>query len=292
MKPKISALSLLAVSSCLAAQLAAANGVKITPDVVYGHKDGMALTFDVLRPASGANRAAVLVMVSGGWISRWSAPEPFAGRMKPLLDTGFTVFLVRHGSSPKYNLTEAVADVRRAVRYVRLHGADLGIDPNRIGVTGGSAGGHLALMLGTASDDGDPDAKDEVLRASDRVAAVVAYFPPVDLRETNRRIMAGVDVGMLERFRPAFTFDMSLAASVSPLLQVTPDDAPTLLVHGDKDLVVDVAASRQMHKAFQEKGVPTDLIVIEGAGHGFQGEDAARALRAMVAWFDNYLAQK
>src|SRR5213593_4262288 len=115
MKPKISVLLLLAVSSCLAAQLAAADGLKITPDVVYGHKDGMALTLDVLRPESGANRAAVLVMVSGGWISRWSPPEPFAGRMKPLLDKGLTVFLVRHGSSPKYNLTEAVADVRRAV---------------------------------------------------------------------------------------------------------------------------------------------------------------------------------
>ena len=90
----------------------AADDVKITPDVVYGHKHGMALTFDVYTPQSNANRAGVLFMVSGGWYSQWSPPEKTLPMFKPMLDAGFTVFAVRHGSSPKFGIPEAVEDVR------------------------------------------------------------------------------------------------------------------------------------------------------------------------------------
>ena len=78
-------------------------------------------------------------------------------------------------------MSAIVADVRRAVRFIRQHAGEYGVDPNRIGVFGGSAGGQLALLLGTTADSGDPSASDAVLRESSRVAAVVAYFPPTDL---------------------------------------------------------------------------------------------------------------
>jgi acetyl esterase/lipase len=131
---------------------------KIIADVVYGHKDGLALTFDVFRPTEEANGAGGLFMVSGGWRSSWSPPQRAVGRFRPLLNKGFTVFAVRHGSSPKYNIPEVVADVRRSVRFIRLHAADYKVDPDRLGVYGGSAGGHLSLVLGTTSDDGKSDA--------------------------------------------------------------------------------------------------------------------------------------
>ncbi len=84
---------------------------EIVPDVVYAHKFGMALTFDVFKPEQ-ANGAGILFMVSGGWISRWYPPEQAAVRLQPFLDRGFTVFAVRHGSSPRFKVPEAVADVR------------------------------------------------------------------------------------------------------------------------------------------------------------------------------------
>jgi len=99
----------------------AADDVKITPDVVYGHKDGMALTFDVFTPQSNANGVGILFMVSGGWYSQWSPPENTMPMFKPLLDAGFTVFAVRHGSSPKFGIPDAVNDVRRSVRYIRAN---------------------------------------------------------------------------------------------------------------------------------------------------------------------------
>jgi len=117
--------------------------VDIVPDVVYGHKDGLALTFDVIKPKSKANGAAVIFMVSGGWVSSYNPPLQSAVRFKALLDKGFTVIPVRHGSSPKYFIPEIVSDVRRAVRFIRHNAKQWGVDPNRLGVFGGSAGGHL-----------------------------------------------------------------------------------------------------------------------------------------------------
>lgn len=278
---------------CAAAQLTPAHSAyaeaayEITADEVYGHKAGMALTLDVIRPKD-PNGAAVLFMMSGGWFSMWVPPEkllseeskPFFQHFSQLLDRGYTLFIVRHGSAPQFKVPDAVADVRRAVRYVRLNADKFGIDPNRIGVCGGSAGGHLSLMLGTTADDGTQDAEDAVDRASSRVAAVVAYFPPVLIREF---------LDLKDRF-PALDFDPKLADSVSPLLHVTSDDAPTLLVHGDKDDLVKLDQSERILAAFREQKVPSELLVIEGAGHGFPGDMGRRASDALVAWFDKHLA--
>ena len=252
--------------------------VDIESDVVYGHKMGMALTLDVIRPAE-ANGAAVLFMVSGGWVSRWVPAERMAQRFEDLLAGGFTVIPIRHGSSPRFKVPEAVEDVRRATRFVRANADSWGIDPDRLGVFGGSAGGHLSLILGTTGDDGDAASSDPVLKGASHVAAVVAYFPPVDLTG-----LAGPN----DRF-PALDFDTKLAESISPIFHVSDDDPPSLMIHGDQDTLVPLVHSERILTAFQEAGVVTDLIVIEGAGHGFQGEAAETATAALVSWFERHL---
>jgi acetyl esterase/lipase len=254
------------------------DDVRITPDIVYGHKDGMALTFDVFRP-DAPNGAAILYMVSGGWVSRWIPPQRSAQGFAGLLDRGFTVLAVRHGSAPRYKVPEAEADVRLALRYVRLHADELDIDPERLGVYGGSAGGHLSLMLGTVSDDGLPE-DDPVRRTPSRVAAVVAYYPPVDLRQM---------VGPSERF-PALDFAPDLAESISPVLYASPDDPPTLLIHGDADRLVNISHSERMFAALQAAGIESDFVTIPGGDHGFtNAEHRAQAQALMVAWFDRLL---
>ena len=252
--------------------------VQLVPDVIYGHKSGMALTFDVFRPAN-ANGAAVLQMVSGGWRSRWRPPETAVNRFGPLLVKGITVVSVRHGSSPKFNIPEALADVRRAVRYVRLNAGRFGIDPDRMGVYGASAGGHLSLLLGTTSDRGDQDAEDEVDRTSSRVTAVVAYYPPVEVSQWQRP----------DRVGGPFDFDPELAESVAPILHVSSDDPPTLLIHGDQDETVPIGHSQRMYAKLQATGVKSKFITIPGAGHGFRDGDAERAMSELVAWFEAHL---
>ena len=214
-------------------------------------------------------------------------PDASVERYRALLDQGFTVFVVRHGSRPKFVIPEIVSDVRRAVRFIRVHARDFAIDTSRLGVWSGSAGGHLSLVIGTASDDGDPSAEDSVLRASNRVAAIVAYYPPVDVRQWVR----GTDPDNDNEGSPV-NFDPADAPAVSPILHVTPDDPPTLLIHGDQGEVVNVSHSHRMYEALQEHGVETNLIVIKRAGHGFRGVDAERASAAMVEWFSTHLAEK
>ena len=285
MRIEIRMLLLLVVSGMMIRSTQA--DVQITPDVVYGHKLGLAMTCDVYTPTENANGAAVLFMVSGGWYSNWAPPEQLKGFTKPLTDKGFTVFAVRHGSSPKFGIAEAVSDVRRSVRFIRMNAETYKIDPNRIGVYGMSAGGHLSLMLGTASDNGDPNAKDPVDKVSDRVNAVVAYVAPTDLR-----VMANDATDRLPAYEkfPALDIDSKTAAVDSPLLHVTSDDAPTLLLAGDKDDLVPIMHSRNIQEAFEKTGVESRLIEFQGAGHGFQGDDAKKSTEEMVAWFVKHLA--
>jgi acetyl esterase/lipase len=182
----------------------------VTTDVVYGHKDGLALTFDVYRPAH-PNGAGVISIVSGGWQSSVEMGGFIAAYYPPLNEKGFTVFAVRHGSSPRYPMSAIVADMRRAVRFIHQHAGEYAVGPNRIGVFGSSAGGQLALLLGTTADSGDPSASDGVLRESSRVAAVVAYFPPTDLsRWENRRAF------------PATALTEAEAAKYSPIASSPP----------------------------------------------------------------------
>ena len=102
------------VSITWAAGAFAENGDGFVADVVYGHKDGMALTFDVFKPEGEANGAGVLFMVSAGWVSRWAPPKTYMPFFKPVLDKGFTVFAVRHGSRPIFKVPDARAGVGRA----------------------------------------------------------------------------------------------------------------------------------------------------------------------------------
>ena len=287
---RIALMPLIIVTLVAASSLApayAADGYTISQDHIYGHKAGMALTFDAVTPAN-PNGIGLLLMVSGGWVSIYfdldkamSDSERQGGRFTVLLDRGFTLFMVRHGSSPYFKVPDAVADVRRAVRYIRLNAAEFGVDPDRLGVFGASAGGHLSLMLGTTTEEGNADSEDPVDRTAAKVAAVVAYFPPVDLTNI---------VGPSDRF-PALNFDPAEAESVSPIFHVSSDDAPTLLVHGDEDTLVPLNNSERIFEAFEKAKVPTRLIVMEGAQHGFRGKHSREAASALADWFERYLIQ-
>lgn len=263
---------------------------QIVADVVYGHKDGMALTFDVIKPEK-PNGAAVLWIQSGGWYSNWVEPKGWLTNGKHYLDKNYTLFIVRHGSAPKYAIPDAAADVRRAVRVIRQKAKDFGVDPERLGVIGGSAGGHLSCMLGTTGDDGDPKAKDGALTSSSRVACVVAIYPPTDISEwvTNPPEIIKKNAGL----KPPLTFDAKLAPEHSPLLKVTAKSAPTLFIHGDNDLLVPISHSQKMLAALEKAGVPTKLVTIEGAAHGFNPkQNAEQVLPALMEWFDQYLDKK
>lgn len=273
-------------------------------DVVYGRKFGTALTMDVFRPGGEANGAGIIFVVSGGFFSSHEAINP--AFLEPFLKRGYTVFAVVHGSQPRYTVPEIVADMNRAVRFIRHHASDYGIDPERLGVTGASAGGHLSLMLGTAAETGDPEARDPVDRASSRVQAVACFFPPTDFLNFGapgeERIHAR---DHLNPFRPAFDYYeldretnlwtpitdearlRQITRDISPITHVSPDDPPTLIVHGDRDELVPLQQSETIVEALEGAGVASRLVVKEGAAHGWP--DILKDLETFADWFDEHL---
>ena len=138
---------------------------------------------DIWKPVK-QNGSGVIFLVSGGFRSGMDMvdSEHFAlVVVKPFLDRGYTLFVVSHGAQPKFTVSEIVPDIHRAVRFIRVHAKDRGVDPDRLGITGGSSGGFLALAIGTAGKPGDQAAKDPVDRASSRVQAVACFNPACDL---------------------------------------------------------------------------------------------------------------
>jgi acetyl esterase/lipase len=248
------------------------------------------MTLDVLRPDGQPNRAGILFMVSGGWYSKWSPPERMRLLFLPYLKKGYTVFLVRHGSSPRYGIPDAVADVRQAVRFVRKNAERLGVDADRLGVMGMSAGGHLSLMLGTTGDDGKPDAKDDLDKTPSRVAAVVALVPPTDLGVA---VWSAKETLPAYRRFPALDLAMDKAKENSPLVHVTTDDAPSLVIMGGSDNLVPAKHGQWIADAFDREHVPHKLVIVPGAGHGLGGlKNQIQVVGEATAWFDKYLLRK
>jgi acetyl esterase/lipase len=273
-------------------------------DVIYGRKAGLALTMDVFTPKKDTNGRAVIFVVSGGWFSNHKAINPLF--FQEFLKRGYTVFAVVHGSQPKFTIPEILEDMHRAVRFIRYHAKDYRVDPDRFAIIGASAGGHLSLMQGTAGNLGDPKADDPVERVSSRVQAVAAFFPPTDFLNWGK---PGNE--MINRaFRPPFTAAVDyhefnkekalylpitdekklreISAQVSPITHVNAETPPTLLIHGDKDELVPLQQSEIMLEKLKKAGIPAELIVRKGVGHGWP--TLLNDVALCADWFDKYLA--
>jgi len=286
-------------------QARAAESFTRTEDIIYGRKYGMALTMDMFKPAK-QNGAAVIVCISGGWKSDHDLINPVMAM--ELLSRGYTVFAVVHGSQPKFTIPECVADINRSVRFIRTHAEEYGIDPDRIGISGASAGGHLSLMLGCAGTDGDPKSKDPVDRASSRVQAVACLFPPTDFFNYGEPGVKSLGLEPNHQFKAPFDFreedpktkllvtvDMEtrekICREMSPITHVNAGDAPTLILHGDADKLVPLQQSEIIVEKFKEAGVPVELVVKKGGGHGLW-PSIMQDFKTIADWYDKYLPAK
>ncbi len=260
---------------------AMASGQTRTQDVIYLKSGGAAFTMDVYRPAK-PNKAAVVFLVSGGWTSDHAMIKTFgAGVEKVLAEGGFTVFSVVHGAQPRFKVAEIVEQVRTAVRFVHAHAADHGIDTNRVGVTGISSGGHLALMIGGSTDS--------------PVNAVAAIAPPTDLANWGKPGFILTEEPQMSVFIPALGFDPkgprsdieAAVTKLSPISCVTAQFPPTLIVHGDGDKVVPLQQAKAMDDALAKAGVRHKLEVLPGGGH--DEKTFVSGMAKAVQWFKDTL---
>jgi acetyl esterase/lipase len=274
-----------------------------TEDVIYGRKFGLAMTMDIFAPKDRekANGKGVIFCVSGGWVSAKVMVNP--AFVQPFLDRGYTVFAVVHGSQPKFTIPEILDDMHRAVRFIRQNAKDYGIDPERLGIYGGSAGGHLSLMQGTRGKAADGKSKDKIDHASSRVQAVACFFPPTDFLNYGEPGKVALGGGTLKGFKAPFDFQVlengafvritdeekrrEIGRAISPIYHISNETPPTLIVHGDADTLVPIQQAQIFIDRLKEVGVPGELVVRKDAGHGWS--TLSKDLALFADWFDRHL---
>jgi acetyl esterase/lipase len=268
-------------------------GIEIVRGVTYGVGGAFPLELDFVRPKGAGEALPVVVFVHGGG---WSGGDKAAGinQLSPLARRGYVGATINYRLSGQAKFPAQIEDVKCAIRYLRANAAALGIDPERIAVWGSSAGGHLVSLLGTTADVEEWNRSGGWSGNSSRVAAVIDWYGPANL---NTMASQALPCSTLDHDAPSSPESQLLgcavptcrerAALASPVSWITPDDAPTLLMHGTNDCTVPPKQSEEFHAKLREAGIDARLILLPGAGHG--GPQFTAALETVYAFIDEQL---
>ncbi len=279
-------------------------------DIVYGYKDGMALVLDAYIPEENKKGASVICVMSGGMRSGpyWSHYAVYDPIIKGLIESGYVVFAVAHGSQPRYTIEEIRRDISRAVRFIRHNSDKYEIDSQKIGIMGRSSGAQLALMASLGPLPPDPVSWDTVEHESSFLQAVVSYYPGTDLinfGQANKTILEHFQsIGFL--IDAAFDFHQwdtltnrferiedpelirQLYVENSPLAHVSEDAPPVLLFHGDADNTVPIQQSEILVTQLKKVGVTHKLIIAKDQGHGWE-DPIENELLNIINWYNMHL---
>jgi acetyl esterase/lipase len=238
--------------------------VQILKDIEYGRGGGFPLYLDVYVPEDPIMKPmpAVVFIHGGGWRSG----DKYPSQVRSLAERGFFAVSINYRLSGVATFPAAVEDSKCAVRWLRANAGKYGVDPNRIGVWGGSAGGHLAMMVACADETAGMEGNGGWETYSSRVEAVCSYYGPADLS----RMQDGDTVAPAQFLGGSPAQRPEAYRAASPVTYVTADDPPLLMVHGESDRVVPYGQSVAMEEAYLKLGLKVELVKVLNAGHGFQ----------------------
>ena len=292
------AIFLLAASVVAAAQQLPPAKLPPMPDNVVHERDieysnvGARVALDIVRPKglNASERLPAVLFVHGGGF-RAGNRESYLAQAARLAQRGYVTATASYRLAPRHQFPAAVEDVKAAVRFLRANAGKYNIDPDHIGAIGGSAGGHLVLMLGLTPDVAELEGTGPNRDQSSRVQCVVNYYGPSDFTQSYQK---SVDAAIV---LPMFlggdlNSNRRIHQAASPINWVTPRAAPTLSIHGSEDTYVAWEHSLWITTRLVDAGVAAELEVITGAGHGFRGADAERAESRAFAYFDKHLKAK
>lgn len=273
-------------------------------NIVYAETDGVGLLMDVFTPKGTANGVGIVDVASGAWNSdRGRINDHIHAKVFQIFcGKGYTVFAVRPGSITKFSAPEMLAHINDSIRWVKSHAAEYKIDPNRLGLMGASAGGHLACLAAVTAPAADANSRGGADAAPNTsVRATAVFFPLTDFLDYGGKtvdVRAAEGMGALAR-KLAFK-DGSVSGSdaeidekvkqISPARLVTSHTPPFLLIHGDADPIVPLQQSERMLAALKSAGVSAELIVKKGGGHPWP--TLPEEVQIMADWFDKQLAAK
>jgi acetyl esterase/lipase len=259
-------------------------------DLEYATADGQSLSLDLHLPAEPVGPVPTLLYFHGGGWALGSRDMIPPERLAGLVGHGIALASASYRLAPRHTFPAQVHDVKAAVRWLRAHADEHGLDSEAIGAGGASAGGHLASMLGVTAGDADLEGTlGDHLDQPSHVGAVVAYFPTTDLVLSGSR--NALETEVLPPSMPAGLLGaattgevLELARAASPRHRAHAGAAPHLLIHGDRDTMVPPDQSRLMHDALSGFGVDSHLLILGGAGH--EGPEFSRpSVNAAVAGF-------
>jgi acetyl esterase/lipase len=251
--------------------------------------------FEYFKPTDKGKSLAIIDVISGGWDSSRGRLEEHKGFQTFSIYTvrGYTVFAVRPGTRGEYPVSEMVQHIKTAIRYIKANADKYKIDPDRIGIMGASAGGHLALMTILTAEPAQPDAADPLMRPSTEVAAAGIFFPPVDFIEFEGKSTDDVKeligdalfpVGLDTKTHEEM---MAAAKAISPIQYVKKVNTPFQFHHGDVDPIVPLSQSEKMVEALKAAGNEVELHVKKGGAHPWI--TMSQEIITLADFFDNHL---
>lgn len=270
---------------------------KVQRDVIYGRAVEVKLKMDLYFPTNAMTDKTFPVVIyvhGGGW--RMGGKSMVADIPGPaeLLQRGYLVAAINYRLAPKYKFPAMLEDAKCAVRFLRAHAKDLHLDPNRIGVIGDSAGGHLVALLGLTDASAGFDGQDGWNEQSSRVQAVVDFYGPTDFTmksATDNKI----GIALIQDAFGAKSGDDPILKRASPVTYVSSNTPPFMILHGDHDGLVELKQSVELDEKLKAAGVSSTLVVITNFAHGFTpwglrpSPDEAELSKMVADFFDRNL---
>ncbi|MBI3097590.1 MAG: alpha/beta hydrolase [Planctomycetes bacterium] len=271
------------------------EGVAVERDVEYGKGGEVSLKLDAYRPEKAREKPvpALIHIHGGGW--RGGDKAGGGALLAWFVGKGYVVFSINYRLSGVAPFPAAVEDCKCAVRWVRANAEKYGVDPEKIGVFGGSAGGHLSLMVGLVDERAGLEGKGGNEGVSSRVQAVVDWFGPADLTIGGDKFEGGRGSAVTRFLGGEMKGREELYRQASPVTHIGGDDPPVLVIHGDKDETVPYSQSEALFEKLGQGKVEALLIQVENAGHGFRPvggtmkPTADEINQSTLDWFEKHL---
>lgn len=276
-------------------------------DVVYeqvpmrGYPN-VAMKMDILQPKSDQKLPAIVFVTGGGFINA-NKDNEIQLRMH-LAEAGYVVASIQYRVAPTAKFPQPLEDVKSAIRYLKAHADQYGIDADRVGIVGGSAGGYLTAMAGTTSGTTTFD-KGNNLDKSSSVKAAVDLFGPSDLTRIgddysdevkDAHKSAGATEALWVNGSPVFggkdggiLADKKAADAANPIHYISKTSAPMLLMHGTADTVVSPSQTDLLFQSLQQKGIPSKRYLVDGAAHGGIYWNQKEVMDIITQFFDQWL---
>jgi acetyl esterase/lipase len=272
--------------------------IEIEPNITYGTAGDIQLQLDLAKPKDGDGPFPALVLIhGGGWVG--GNRHSFRPYLEQAARRGYVAVTISYRLTQpdpetklgKQPFPAQIHDCKCAIRWLRSVAEKYRVDPERIGVMGGSAGGHLSLLVGLADDQAGLEGDGGHAEFSSRVHAVVNIFGPTELAKAYddvpmvRDLLIALCGGTPDQARDAYK-------AASPVTYISKDDPPVLTLHGDQDKIVPVSQATLFDAAMKKAKVRHELLILKDQGHGFAGDAAVQANEAMWKFLERELQPK